>query len=122
MGLRRVHEYIVDGATKTARISGVFPIRRWVHKDHGPINYQQGHFYDDSGNPLAVENVPDYIRQAVAAHPVRPSGERESQVMRMCPLCRDAGRDTVVPSTEFEAHLIAHARGQVEAEKADQEA
>ncbi len=106
--LQRVHEYVVDRATKTATITAVRPIRRWNAEGQPTICYQGGQFYDDGGKPMKEEDVPEHIREAVRKNPVVPSKEKAEAVLRFCPICAKAGKDTPVPSNLMEAHLVEH--------------
>jgi len=110
--LTRVHEYVVDRATRTAKIVKTSPIRRWNSEEHPPVLYQNGQFYTDGGVPMAMEDVPEYIRRDVALRPVRPADEaRTADVLRFCPICAEAGKDVALPQAELEAHLVEHIRG-----------
>jgi len=112
MPIVRVHEFDV-GRDGKARLSKVNPYRRWVGADLPyPIVWQNGRFMDDSGHELPLADVPERPRQAVAANVPAHTPEPEAAYLRICPVVVNGHIcDRPVPSTEFEAHLVAHAQG-----------
>lgn len=106
----RVHEYQIDRATGMASLGRVNPLRRYVSVDHPPINVQDCYgdvkFFDDGGNQMDTSDVPAQVLEDLRQNPLRRGVESVEQVLRHCDLC-----GAPVASKEYEAHLIAHARG-----------
>ena len=115
MGMMRVHEYQVDPRTQTARVTSVNPIRRFVSANHVPINYQNGEYFYDEGQPCPESEVPECVKQAIAKNPVRVGApDAEVPYIRVCPICEEG-----IPSNEYENHLVEHARNPETAPGAD---
>lgn len=113
--MKNVHEYTVDRATATAKLGGVNPIRKYIDGEkYDPVQVQLAHgelrFYDQGGQPLAIEDVPEQILADLKVNPLRKGTESVEQVLRFCPICADAGVDNAIASNDYETHLIQHAK------------
>ncbi|HEX7127816.1 MAG TPA: hypothetical protein VF406_18830, partial [Thermodesulfobacteriota bacterium] len=122
MPIEPVH-VIEVGRDGKPRLTRVNPLRRWVQQErlpngqanpeyHPPIVWQAGRFMDDGGRELPLDAVPQYIRDDVARRVPTHTPEAAPAFLRACPIVMNGVPcDRPVLSTEFEAHLVAHAQG-----------
>ncbi len=110
--MKNVHEYSVDRATQTARLGATNPARKWVFADSTPViaqlSHGELHFYDQGGQPLAVEDVPEEILAALKKSPLRKGNETPEQVVSFCPFCPE--NSNAVASGAYAKHLEDHIR------------
>jgi hypothetical protein len=115
--MKQVHHYSVDRATNTARLGATSPIRKYIRgpvDENPPIQVQLAggelHFYDQGGQPVSIDEVPEDILEALKKNPLRKGNESVEQVLRFCEFCpRTASGDAQpIASNEYEAHLKQH--------------
>jgi hypothetical protein len=115
--MKQVHQYSVDRATQTARLGAVSPVRKYVRgqaDDHPPIQVQLAggelHFYDQGGQPISIDEVPEDVLEDLKRNPLRKGSESVEQVLRFCEFCPRTAEGDLQPiaSNEYEAHLKQH--------------
>lgn len=117
--MKPVHSYSVDRATQTARLGAVSPVRKFIRGDAEsmpPIQVQLAggelHFYDQGGQPLSIDEVPEDVLKALEKNPLRRGNESIEQVLRFCEFCPKTADGDLQPiaSGDYENHLKEHVR------------
>lgn len=110
--MKNVHEYSVDRATQTARLGATNPMRKYINGDTPPVVVQLAHgelhFYDQGGQPMAIEDVPQDVLDHLRKAPLRRGNESIEQVLKFCPFCPED--QNAVASGQYESHLEEHVR------------
>ena len=107
----QIHEYSVDRARNIAVRGKTNPVRKFINDDTAYIvQLSDGvlHFYDQGGQTIDVDDLPKDILSALKKNPIRRGNETIEQVLKFCPFCPTDANS--VASSDYEAHLIAHAQ------------
>lgn len=105
--LEPVHVLEMDRATTRMEVVRINPTRSFAKLGPSGIavyTWQSGQWFDQGGQALAPENVPEEYRAAMAATPVTVT-VRGPAVVATCDFCGER-----MNQSEKEAHLIAHLR------------
>lgn len=115
--MKQIHQYSVDRATNTARLGAVSPVRKYIRgpvDENPPVQVQLAggelHFYDQGGQPMSIDDVPEDILEALKKNPLRRGNETVEQVLRFCEFCPRTAEGDLQPiaSNEYETHLKQH--------------
>jgi hypothetical protein len=110
--MKNVHEYTVDRATSTARLGATHPLRKYVNADSAPVvvqlSYGELNFYDQGGQPMKIDDVPQDILNHLKTAPLRKGSESVEQVLKFCAFCPEDAN--AVASGQYETHLEEHIR------------
>jgi|TARA_R100001530_G_scaffold96937_3_gene67342 hypothetical protein len=61
LSIDQVHKMRKDKLSQRMILTGKNPYVRWISEGNFPVNCQNGRFYTDGGDPIAIADVPSWV-------------------------------------------------------------